>query len=94
MTGCVLLREGAVEANLQALNERFGYRFLDELVQIKASGERAGLASDEGYVGELQHLEAELDRAYEESKLPETPAAREEIHRLVVRARGEGLGPG
>ncbi|HTE16892.1 MAG TPA: nucleotidyltransferase domain-containing protein [Armatimonadota bacterium] len=92
MTGCVLLREEKVEANLQALNERFGFRFLDELVELKAAGERAGLDSDAAYVGELERLEAELDRAYEETRLPDSPSVREELDRLIVDVRERGLG--
>ena len=90
MTGCVLLREGIVEANLQKLNARFGFPFLDELVRIKVGGERVGLPSDGDYVRELERLEGELDRAFAESRLPEQPAARDAVNRLVVRARGTG----
>lgn len=92
MTGCVLLREGLVEANLPALNQRFGYRFLDELIRIKAAGERSGLVSDTGYTAELERLEAELDRAFAETRLPEEPAARDELSRLLIAARGGGVG--
>lgn len=92
MTGCVLLREAVVEANLQALNSRFGLPFLDELVEIKVSGERAGLASDVGYVGELERLEAEMDQAYADSPLPEEPSNRGELERLLVETRRLGVG--
>lgn len=92
MTGCVLLREGVIEANLQKLNARFDYRFLDELVELKRAGERAGLENDAPYIGELASLEAELERAYNESTLPETPAVRPELERLVIDARTHGLG--
>jgi uncharacterized protein len=92
MTGCVLLRESVVEANLQALNRRFGLPFLDELVEIKRRGEGTGLESDGPYAAELARLEADLDRAYEESQLPEAPPARAELDRLIVQVRGQGLG--
>jgi uncharacterized protein len=91
MTGCVLLREGIVEANLQALNARFEYPFLEELVEIKRSGERVGIPSDERYIRELDLLEAEMERAHRETKLPETAPARQELDDLIVRVRGEGL---
>lgn len=92
MTGCVLLREGLVEANLQNLNKRFDYRFLDELVEIKKSGERVGIPDDSSYVRELERLEAEMDRAYEESKLPEQPSVREVLNELIIRVRRAGGG--
>lgn len=91
MTGCVLLREGVVEANLQKLNERFEYSFLDELVEIKKSGERVGIPDDGRYLGELEKLEAEMDQAFEDSKLPETPSVRAELDALIVRVREQGV---
>ena len=94
MTGCVLLREGIVEANLQKLNARFGFPFLHELVRIKAGGERAGIPSDVRYLAELERLEADLDRAHPESKLPEQASVRDEMERLVVAARARGGGEG
>ena len=42
-------REGIVEANLQALNARFDFQFLEELVRIKTGGERSGVAADGNY---------------------------------------------
>lgn len=92
MTGCVLLREQVVEASLPALNQRFGFRFLDELIELKAAGERVGLQDDRPYVGELERLEAELDRAHEESTLPERPSVRDELDRLIIDARRNGMG--
>ncbi|MGV3719555.1 MAG: DNA polymerase beta superfamily protein [Actinomycetota bacterium] len=92
MTGCVLLREKVVEANLPALNQRFGFRFLDELIELKAAGERVGLQDDRPYVGELGRLEAELDRAHAESTLPEQPSVRDELNRLIIDARRNGMG--
>lgn len=92
MTGIVLLREGAVEANLTALNQRFGIRFLDELIELKATLEKGTLEDDLPYVGELERLEAELERAYAESALPEEPSVRVELERLVVDVRRDGLG--
>lgn len=91
MTGIVLLREGVVEANLQALNQRFGLGLLEELVRIKAAEELIGLPADNPFTARLDELEAELDRAYAESTLPETPPAREELDRLIVNVREYGV---
>lgn len=63
MTGCVLLREGIVEANLQSLNHRFGFGFLDELVERKRAAELGGLADDSDFRSDLEALETEMDRA-------------------------------
>lgn len=90
MTGCVLLREGIVEANLPALNARFGYRFLEELIAIKVAGELATVPEISEYVRELDTLEAKLDHAFAECTLPENPPAREAVERLAIEARREG----
>jgi predicted nucleotidyltransferase len=91
MTGCVLLREGVVEANIQKLNERFGYGFLDELVERKRAAELGGLEDDSRFRGELETLEAEMDRAHAESKLPEEPSVRQELNGLLLAARARGV---
>ena len=46
MTGCVLLREQVVEANLPALNQRFGFRFLDSTEDVFRSRQRVELESE------------------------------------------------
>jgi uncharacterized protein len=92
MTGTVLLREGVLEANLQSLNRRWGFGFLDELVEIKRSRELAALTDDRACVAELERLEAELDRAFAETALPEVPPGRQELDRLIIRVRGEQAG--
>jgi uncharacterized protein len=92
MTGCVLLREGIVEANLLALNRRFGLKLLDDLIAIKTSAELAGVPDDPAYVRELDRLEGELDRAHAESKLPEEPSVYDALDALVIRVRQHGVG--
>jgi predicted nucleotidyltransferase len=92
MTGCVLLREAVVEANLLALNHRFGVGLLDDLIAIKTSAERAGVPDDPAYVRELERLEGELDRAFAESTLPEEPSVYAELDALLIRVRQQGVG--
>jgi len=92
MTGCVLLREGLVEANLLALNVRWEFPFLEEWARVKALQELGTREEDRPDVGAFEALEAELDRAFAESRLPEAPGVREELDRLLVRARGRRIG--
>jgi uncharacterized protein len=94
MTGCVLLREGIVEANLQNLNQRFDYPFLDELVERKRAAELGGLSDDTRFTGELEALEAEMGRAFEESTLPDEPAVRHELNALLIHTRAMGVDAG
>jgi hypothetical protein len=91
MTGIVLLRESSVEADLTALNAQFGLPFIDGLIRLKAGAEKASLAPDGRYTRELDRLEAELDRAFAESALPEEPSVWQDLDRLVVRVRERGL---
>ena len=73
MTGIHLLRTGEMEANLLRLNEHFGFGFLDELIARKVGGENT-LVGDLDWPfheARLAELEAQLDRAFAESPLPE-----------------------
>ena len=54
--------------------------------------ERVGLAADDPYVKHLDDLEAKLDRAFAETRLPEAPSVWDEVNRLVVAARERGPG--
>lgn len=92
MTGIVLLLEAKVEANALALNERFRRPFIEELERLKAGAELGTLRDDPTYTAELDRLEAELDRPFEETTLPEAPPARDELERLIVTVRRAGAG--
>jgi uncharacterized protein len=86
MTGIHLLRTGRVEANLLRLNDEFGFGFLDELVAQKTA-EQAQVRFDwEFHATRLAELEAQLDRAYEESELPED-RDRRAVNDFLVRLR-------
>ena len=88
MTGIHLLRTGEVEANLQRLNEDFGLGFLDELIARKVGGENTSLGDLDwpSHEARLAELEAQLDRAFQESKLPEG-RDRKSVNELLVRQR-------
>jgi uncharacterized protein len=83
-----LLRTGEVEANLLRLNEHFGLRFLDELIARKVGGENTSVGDLDWTFHEarLAELEAQLDRAYAESPLPED-RDRKPVNELLVRLR-------
>jgi hypothetical protein len=92
MTGIHLLRTGEVEANLRRLNEHFGFAFLDELIARKVDGENTSVGDLDWSFHEklLAELEAQLDRAFQESKLPED-RDRKAISDLLVRLRLENV---
>jgi uncharacterized protein len=92
MTGIHLLRTGEVEANLRRLNEHFGFAFLDELIARKVGGENTSVGDLDWSFHEKQlaDLEAQLDRAFQESQLPED-RDRKAISDLLVRLRLENV---
>lgn len=90
LTGIHLMRTGKVEANLETLNAAAELAHIDELMDRKRSGPEKGMldAADMAFHGrEVERLTAELESAYEASKLPETPSARRELNELLVRIR-------
>ena len=88
MTGIHLLQTGEVEANLLRLNEHFGFAFLDELIARKVGGENISVGGLDWpfHEARLAELEARLDLAFQESKLPED-REREPVNELLVRLR-------
>ena len=90
LTGIHLMRTGEIEANLVRLNETAHLPYIAELIARKMGGpeqghlEQADLAF---YEGEYQRLTAELERAYDESRLPETARAAAAMNDLLVRVR-------
>ena len=88
MTGIHLLRTGEVEANLLRLNEHFGFGFLDELIARKVGGENNSVGDLDWpfHEARLAELEAQLDQAFQESKLPED-RDRKAVSDLLVRLR-------
>ncbi len=88
MTGIHLLRTGEVEANLLRLNEHFDFTFLDELITRKVGGENIGVGDLDWPFHELKltELEAALDQAFQESKLPED-RDRKPVNELLVGLR-------
>ena len=96
LTGIHLMRTGQVEANLVRLNETARLSYIPELVERKTSGPEKGRleqADIEFHRREYERLRAELQQAFEESKLPETPRAGAALHDLLVRLRLMGRGP-
>jgi uncharacterized protein len=88
MTGIHLMRTGEVEANLLRLNERFCFGFLDELIARKSCGENASVGNLDWpfHEARLTELEAQLDRAFTESPLPEH-RDRKPVNEFLVRLR-------
>ena len=90
LTGIHLMRTGEVQANLRYLNESFKLPYIPDLIQRKVSGtekERLEQADLGLHQREYERLRAELEQAYQESKLPEAPGGAAALHDLLVRLR-------
>jgi uncharacterized protein len=87
LTGIHLLRTGEVEANLPRLANEYQRPYIAELIVRKR--EERGTAEDlDGafHDNQLQELEALLDRAFQESSLPEN-RDRQAVHQFLVDHR-------
>ncbi|MCA8971084.1 MAG: nucleotidyltransferase domain-containing protein [Planctomycetes bacterium] len=90
LTGIHLMRSGEVLASLPALLGDYPQPGVADLVDAKMHGaEKQPLtASDvEAHAGAFARLRQTLERARDESHLPDQPSAFEELDRFVVRVR-------
>lgn len=92
LAGIFLMEEKAMESNLRTLNEKFRLPFIDELIERKITGAETqplGEADLTFHREQFESLNSRLDKAAEESGLPESPApdARAELNDLLVRLR-------
>jgi uncharacterized protein len=92
LTGIHLLRTGEVEANLLRLNEEARLPQLVDLIARKLEGTEGILLGEsdlEFHRREYERLQAELEQAHRDSRLPEGPTARRALNELLVRLRLE-----
>jgi predicted nucleotidyltransferase len=90
LTGIHLMRTGEVEANLLRLNETARLPYVTDLVARKTGGPEKGRleSSDfEFHRREYARLTAELEAAFQRSRLPEHPTSNAAINDLLVRIR-------
>jgi predicted nucleotidyltransferase len=90
LTGIYLMRTGIVEANLVTLNENARLPYIPELVERKIRGPEKGSLDTrecEFHQTEFTRLTSELERAGEETQLPNEPSSREALNDLLVRVR-------
>ena len=93
LTGIHLMRTGQVEANLLRLNETARLPYLADLIARKVEGAEKGrldAADLEFHEREYQRLTAQLEQAYEQSRLPETASGAAAMNDLLVRIRLQG----
>jgi len=90
LSGIHLMQTGEVEANLVALNERFRFSYIPDLVARKLAGPEHGALADADvafFAQEFVRLRAALEAARDVTALPDTPSARPALNDLLVRLR-------
>lgn len=90
LTGINLMRTGRIEANLVILNEKFKLAYIPELIARKIEGSEKATLDDADvsfHKGEYERLRGELEKAFQESRLPELPSAKDDLNDLLVRLR-------
>jgi uncharacterized protein len=90
LTGIHLMRTGKVEANLEYLNRVFKLPYIPELISRKLAGAEKSILEDADMAfhdKEYARLRAELEKAGEDSKLPDRPSSKEALNDLLVRVR-------
>jgi len=90
LTGIHLMRTGKVEANLEYLNRVFKLPYIPELISRKLAGAEKSILEDADMAfhdKEYMRLRAELEKASEDSKLPDRPSSKEALNDLLVRVR-------
>ena len=95
LTGIHLMRTGEVEANLVRLNESVRLPYLPELIDRKVNGTEKGrvAAADLTFHhSQYERLRAELERACDESRLPDRPRGAAGLNELLVKLRLGGNG--
>jgi uncharacterized protein len=96
LTGIHLMRTGKVEANLEYLNRVFKLPYIPELISRKLAGAEKSILEDADMAfhdKEYVRLRAELEKASEDSKLPDHPSSKGALNDLLVRVRLRPVSP-
>jgi uncharacterized protein len=89
LTGMHLLETGEVEANLPRLAANRSLDFVGDLVERKRRGEQTTLDREEveRHAQRVSMLEADMLRAYESSRLPETVQNLADVNEFLIETR-------
>ncbi|BAU65058.1 hypothetical protein STA3757_24370 [Stanieria sp. NIES-3757] len=90
LTGIYLMNTGIIEANLVKLNQEFQLSYLNDLIAQKLSESEISLLQKteiDFYFEEYQKLQNELQKAFENSHLPNEASAKLELNSLLLKLR-------
>jgi predicted nucleotidyltransferase len=89
-TGIHLMQSGELNANLDELNELAPQSFITDLIETKCNGsehETIDANSIAFHSKQFEGLVEELQNAYEQSSLPDTPTSAKALNDLLLRIR-------
>jgi len=89
------MRTGAVEANLNRLNNEYSLAYIPELIERKKQGtenQRLDSAETTFYASEYDRLRKRLEEEAGKTSLPESQTAKAALNELLVRVRLKTLG--
>jgi hypothetical protein len=91
LTGIHLMRTGELECDLPTLAPGMDLPYVPELIERKAKGENELLGPDttlrRRLEADVERLRTTLERARDESTLPDRPSSHDVLNDLVIRAR-------
>ena len=90
LTGIHLMNTGKIEANLVHLNQEFKLSYIADLVEQKQTESEKTTLKEvdlEFYYQEYQRLQGKLEKAFNNSHLPDNPSAQPELNSLLVEIR-------
>ncbi len=90
LTGIHLMNTGKIEANLVNLNEKFQLPYLADLIDRKTTESEKPTLEEinlEFHHQEYKRLQNELETAFLNSHLPDTPSAQPELNSFLVNLR-------
>jgi len=87
MAGIYALKTGEIQPNITKLNKYFKLSVIDKLVRLKRETETKEVKGSEQAEFAIARLAAEIETAFEQSKLPEKPKNIEDIDKFMYKVR-------
>jgi predicted nucleotidyltransferase len=90
LTGIHLMQTGQIEANLAHLNETFRLPYIPELIERKTQGGEQVYLTEADltfHEQEIERLTQRLEKARDQTYLPEVPSTRPQLNDLLIQLR-------
>jgi predicted nucleotidyltransferase len=90
LTGLHLMQTGEVESNLAQLNEIYSLPYISDLIARKREGAEQSVLPEDDYAfhaGEYERLRDVLEKAFQNTHLPNDPPGKPALNDLLLRIR-------